>query len=159
MGTSQNTWRVWKRRMTNGEHFFACTVPITCPNVSIASRSSFLHILQMVLGQRISKRSIPMLTQPFGRIPLSSQQTKQRTGRPKVRNILPLASLWSNVRPKYRPESRHSRPVVEQWQKRTKKRKKNEFRLAECMHHVSYHARSFFYHTSVPVHYCLQKSS
>lgn len=115
---------------------------VTRPNISVASRSSFLHILQMVLDQRISKRSIPMLTQPSERIPLSNQQTKQRTGRPKARNILPLASLWSNVGPKYRPESRHSRPVVEQLQKRTKKRKKSRFPLAECVMCHTMHAQS-----------------
>ncbi len=122
--------------------FSACTLPSHSLTYCIASRSSFPHILRMVLVRRISKKSIPVLTQPFERIPFSSQQTRRRTGGPKARNIQPLASLWSNARPKYRPRSRLSRPVVGLWQKRTKKRKTNKFPLAEYIMCHTIHTHS-----------------
>lgn len=127
----QSTCRVWKRRTTSGKHNFANTFLSSGLTCSVASKSSFPHILRMVLAQMISKISIPVLTQPFERIPLSSQQTRQRTGGLKARNLLPLASLWSNARPKYRPGSTRSRPVVELRQRRTKRRTKNNFLLTD----------------------------
>lgn len=111
---------------------------------SIASRSNFPHTLRMALAQRTSRKSTPMRMRPFVRIPLLSRQKKRRTGRPKARNILQLASLLKNVKPRSRQRSSPSRPMAEMPRTRTKMRTKSSwhFFFASLSYAFSCHACS-----------------
>jgi hypothetical protein len=111
---------------------------------SIASRSNFLHTLRMTLAQTTSKKSTPMRMRPFVRIPLLSRHRRRRIGRPKARNILHLASLLNNVKPRSRKRSRPSKPMVEMPRTRTKKRTRSNwhFSFASLSYAFSYHACS-----------------
>jgi hypothetical protein len=128
--------------MTSGMHNFGIFFARFLPGFSIASRSNFPPILRMALAQKISRRSTPMPMQLFAKTQPSSQHRRRRIGKPKPRNMQPLASPSSSVRPKSRLRLRHSKPVVEVLRTRTgmrtRTRMKNNLLLLSHEDIVSY---------------------
>jgi hypothetical protein len=96
----------------NGKYILRISLAISLSHPPIASRSSFPHTLRMVLVQKILKRSTPMPMQQFVRIPPSSQPKRQKIGKPNVRNMVHLASLTNNGKPKSKRRLRRSKLVV-----------------------------------------------
>ena len=96
----------------NGKYILRISHTISLSHLPIALRSSFPHTLQMVLVRKILRRSTPMPMQPFVRTRPSSQPTRQKTGKPKARNMPHLALLSNNGKPKSKRRLRRSKQVV-----------------------------------------------
>lgn len=140
----------------NGKYILRISHIISLSHPPIASRSSFPHTLQMVLARKILKRSTPMPMQPFVRIPPSSQPTRQKTGKPKARNMLHLVLLSNNGRPTSRRRLRRSKRVVaRRTRMKTKMRMTNSWGDASppsVLHAFSCHAPLWRRYMFIPTH-------